>query len=607
MQALQILFGALFTVAVATAAGALLLRDACKEHAVRFVVGAAALSAVVFAACAARVAYAVVLAALGGALLWAAGLPGPLRVWDRRRAVDKLNWKYKALLLWFSLYFILYFFNSMAPEASFDGARYHLGLVSRYLREHGFARITDNMYAGLSQGVEMLYLYAFAFGRHSAAAMVHFAFLAALAWEVFAYGRRAGSQMAGACAALLVFASPVVGVDGTSAYNDVAVAAIGFTLFYLLQLWEEKRTPRLLAAIGLVAGFGYAAKYTAWLAAPYALGFVAWKSRRARDVLVVGACAAILIAPWMVKDWMWLDNPVAPFFNRVFPNRYVTVAFEEEYRQHMSRYGIGSRAELPLQATVYGSLSGLVGPVFLLAPVALLALRRREGRQLLLAAAVFGAGYASNIGTRFLIPALPFVALAMALALERAPGLTLAIALTHAAISWPPIVTQYCHGDAWRLSKVPWREALRIKPEDAYLESHLFYYGAARLVEQAAAPGSTVFAFIPIPQAYTSRWIRVAYESAENTMCRDILWTAFVPEHEPAWRLRFAFPRQRLRAVRVVQTNSGSDQWSIHELRVWDGASELKREAQWRLDAQPYPWGIENAFDGRPMGPVEPN
>ena len=34
-----------------------------------------------------------------------------------------------------------------------------------------------------------------------------------------------------------------------------------------------------------------------------------------------------------------------------------------------------------------GGLTGVLGPVFLLSPVALFALRRREGRQLLLAAA----------------------------------------------------------------------------------------------------------------------------------------------------------------------------------------------------------------------------
>jgi hypothetical protein len=252
-----------------------------------------------------------------------------------------------------------------------------------------------------------------------------------------------------------------------------------------------------------------------------------------------------------------------------------------------------------MQVTTYGSLSGLLGPVFLLAPIALLALGRREGRQLLLAALVFGATYFSNISARFLIPPLPFAALAMALALSRVPRLLVAVALVHALISWPSMVARYCHYDAWHLNKVPWREALRIKPEEAYLESNLPLYGAARLVERATAAGSTVFAFTPVPDAYTSRNILVAQQSSEGVRIREILWTAFTPDYQPTWRLRFAFPQQPLRALRVVQTNSGADLWSIHELRVFDGARELPRDPRWRLDAQPYPWGIGDAFDGK--------
>jgi hypothetical protein len=593
LQALSILFGALFTVAVATALGASVLRGACEDPAVRFVTGAAALSAAVFGLCAAQLAYPAVFAVAGIAALvpWR---PSLARNVARPDLINRL------ILLAFSVYFILYFFNSMAPESSFDGSRYHLALAGRYLREHGFHRITNSMYASLSQGVEMLYLWAFAWGRHSAAAMVHLAFLAALVWQMFSYGRRVGLPLAGGCGALLVFSSPVVGVDGTSAYNDVAVAAIAFTLFHLLQIWDETRAPRLLAAIGLVAGFGYAAKYTACLGVVYALGFVAWKSRRrVRETAIVAGCAGVLAAPWMVKNWMWMGNPFSPFLNGLFRNPYVTVAFEQEFWHHMGLYDLQSRWQIPMQVTTYGSLAGLLGPVFLLSPIALLALRRREGRQLLLAALVFGATYFGNISTRFLIPVLPFVALAMALALSRVPGLLVGVALVHAFISWPSLVAKYCHYDAWHLNGVPWREALRIKPEEAYLESHLPLYGAARLVERTAAPGSTVFAFTPIPDAYTSRNIVVAQDSSENVKSREILWTAFTPDYQPTWRLRFQFPRQALGGVRVVQTNSGTDLWNMHELRVFDGARELPRDARWRLNAQPYPWDIGDAFDGK--------
>ena len=137
------------------------------------------------------------------------------------------------------------------------------------------------------------------------------------------------------------------------------------------------------------------------------------------------------------------------------------------------------------------------------------------------------------------------------------------------------MVTRYCRPDAWHLSKIPWREALRIKPEDDYLESHLAHYGVTRMVEQATAPGSRVLTFKPIPEAYTSRTILVWFQSAENRINSQLLWTALPDQHAPTWRLRFPFPRRSLRAVRVVQHNTGDDYWFIHEFRVFDGLSEL--------------------------------
>jgi dolichyl-phosphate-mannose-protein mannosyltransferase len=625
LQALGILFGASFTVAVCIAAGGILLRDVARDWAVRFVVGAAIMSGVVFGLSAMRLVYPGAFLAAGViALAWSSRyrparrpLPhgrgsvtrcknaGVFLSRARQRAVLAL-FQHPAKLpraatAAFLVFFILYFFNAMAPEISYDGSRYHLGLVGRYFREHGFHRITTNMYASLTQGVEMLYLFAYTFGRHSAAAMVHFAFLVALAWMIYDYARRAGYPHAGNCAALLVFASPMVGVDGTCAYNDVAVAGIAFALFYLLQMWNLNRQARLLPAIGLLAGFAYAAKYTAWLAVPYALGFVAWKGRRLRDTTVVAICAALLIVPWMAKNWLWVQNPLAPFYNHWFPNPYVTVAFEREYRQNMALYNLGSWWEIPMQVTVHGSLSGLLGPVFLLSPIALYSLRSREGRQLLLAALVFGANYFANIGTRFLIPPLAFVALAMAIALNGMPRLLMSIALAHAFLSWPSIMRQYSRFDAWHLVKVPYREALRIKPEEGFLESNLPLYGAARMVERNTPPGSTIFTFTSMPEAYTSRNVLVAYQSAGNIVTRLLLWSGFLPVHAPKARLQFTFPRQSLRAVRLVQTNLAPSAWSIHELRLLDGTRELARDSRWRATADPSPWGIEQALDRNPV------
>jgi hypothetical protein len=580
VQPLAILFGAAFTIAACIALGRLILRDTIRDPGAEFVTGAAALSLIVFALCAVHLAYPLVFLAGGAAILGCRRLSGGLPARPKNRL----------LLLAFAPFLILYFFHAMAPEASPDGAGYHLTFVARYLQTHGFVRITDNFYAAFPAAAEMLFLHAFAFGQHSAAALVHLAFLIALAWQLYSRSP---------AAALLVFASPVVGIDGASAYNDVALAATAFTLFNLLELWQDSRSPRLLAAIGLLTGFAVATKFTAWLAFPWAVGWIALKSRRL--ALNVGALAAIVVAPWLIKNWLWFDNPVAPFFNRLFPNPYVLVSFEDSYRQSLQLYHLHSRWQIPWDVTTRGTLSGMLGPVFLLAPVALLALRSGTGRRVLLAAFVFGANYWSNIGTRFLIAPLPFIALAMVLALSAVPRLPVAIALIHAVISWPALIPKYASPYSWHLTKIPWREAFRLRPEGPYIANRLPYYAIDRLIEERTPPGSKIFTFTPIPEAYTSRRIRVEFQAAENKITGAILWTASQSEYAPTWRLRWTFPRQTLRGVRVVQTGTGPELWSVHELRVFDGARELARAPEWRLRAQPYPWTVQSAFDNSPI------
>ena len=612
-QAFYILYGAALTVGVALALGQLLLRALGlrfrrqEQPLFALAVGAACLSQLVFTAATLGVARRGVFQT-GGLLLAAVAL---WRGWFRFGGEDlpPLPPLWKRLGLGLSLPFlVLYFFNAMAPEMSPDGSTYHLGLVARYLRRHGFEPITTNMYANLSQGIEMLYLFAFSIGRHSAAALVHFAFLIALPLGMAAWGRRFRLGGVGVVGALLVFLSPVVGQDGTTAYIDVATAFLLFTVFHLVEIWREERDPRLLPVIGLAAGFCYAAKYTAFLGGVYAAAFVGWKLwRERRPVLrplaTIAACAAIPVIPWLAKNWIWLGNPFSPFFNRWFPNPYIHVSFEQEYVHHMRNYiGLQSHWEIPLEVTIRGAvLCGLLGPVFLLSPLALGALRGGVGRRLLVAAVTFGLPYATNIGTRFLIPALPPLALAMGLVIARRQKAAVALAAAHAFLSWPDVVSLYCHPNAWRLVKIPVRQALRLESEESWLTRKSPYYPIARMIEDATPPGARVLTFNQVPEAYTTREILVVYQSAFNAVLGDILWHAIIPEYPPQRQLTFRFEPSDLKAVRVVQTNSGGpDHFSVGEMRLFLGERELARRPLWRLRAWPKPWDVQLAFDNSP-------
>jgi 4-amino-4-deoxy-L-arabinose transferase-like glycosyltransferase len=608
--AFYILFGAALTAASCWAAGALLLhalRIGLKRQErgpLAFLSGAALVSTAVFLLAASKLVYKGTLLALAAALFLAVWRTGAWR--PRGDSFPPLSRKARcASLLIAAPFLLLTFTHAMAPEMSPDGSAYHLGLVSRYYRWHGFERITTNMYAYLSQGVEMLFLFAYAFGRHSAAALVHWCFLPAAALAIWNYGRRAGHAAAGLAAAFFFFLSPVVQIDAASAYNDAATAAIVFAAFYATEIWAETRQRGLLIVTGLLCGFAFAAKYTAFLALPYCLGrvlLVLWRERRPwlKPALALSLAALALMLPWLVKNAVWLHNPAAPFFNRTFPNPFVTPAFEDHYKHHMRNYsGLASHWDIPLEVTVRGQvLCGLLGPLFLLAPFALLPLRHPLGRRLLFAAAFFASVYATNIGTRFLIPALPFLSLALALAFAPWRFLLPALVLFHALSAWPDLMKRYCHTYAWRLDRIWWKPALRLESEEGFLARRWPPYNAARLIENLVPQGERVFTFNQAAEAYTSRDILVAYQSAEGAALGTILWTPLIPEYKPVRVLDFQFQPRAVRQLRIEQTASHPlDQWALHEVRVYDGNRELPRDPAWRLTARPFPWTIQDAFD----------
>jgi hypothetical protein len=606
-QAIWALLGAAVTVAGCYAAGALLVDWARaplqrpERFPLSFVLGASVLHLIIFAMLATKIAYRPLLVVLVVAAVALAIWKGSWRL--KGDSVTSLSLELKLFSgAIFAAFTVVYFFHAWAPESSPDGSSYHLGLVQRYLGIHGFEKVITTMYASLSAGVEMLYFPAFSIGKHSAAALVHYAFLVSLALAMFAYGRRIGKPWVGAAGSLLVYVSPVVGMDGSIAYNDCGVAAIAFSVFYWLEIWDENRESRLLIPIGLLAGYCYAAKYTAFVMTIYAVFFVAWRSKRLRSMLVVAGCAAIMIVPWVAKDWIYMENPVAPFFNKIFRNPYRRIVADQEYNEYLSRMGVENKWTLPLEVTYRGEKTGgLLGPIFLLAPLALLALRFREGRRLLLPGLLLFAPYLANVGTRFLIPCLPFFAMAMALAISWPPALA-AILLFHAVASWPSIIPRYSDKYSWRLDRILYKQALRRIPQDRYLRQNFPAYGIARMIEDNVPKGAPVLAVNGLPDAYTTREIMVGFQSAYNDDLADILNAGWDESRQPLRRITFKFPPQPVRRIRVLQTALGAplEEFKAHELRFFSNGAELPRNPAWRLQAWPNPWDVQEAFDNSP-------
>jgi 4-amino-4-deoxy-L-arabinose transferase-like glycosyltransferase len=577
-----------------------------------YLLGACCLSLVIFGLAAASLLHRPILLGAGViavvAALWRGAWRYGLRVETARLPA---GWRW-ALAGAAAVYGVYTFVHAWAPEASPDGLQYHLGLVQRYLRQGGFGHVTTNIYANMPMAADMLFLYAFAFGRHSAAALVHWSFLPLTAVLLVQFGKRFNVAAAGGTAALLTVLSPVVQVDGSSAYVDVALLSTLFAMFYLLLVYEREShesSRGVPAAAGALAGFAVAAKMTAGLAAPFALAYIVVTGMRlrrdaGRDAILVTAFAALVIAPWLVKSAVTVGNPVSPFANRIFPNPHVRISSEEEYRTGLRTYwgSVTDAREIPMEVTVRGhKLAGLLGPVFLLTPVALLALRWPIGRRALLACAVFLLPYPTNIGTRFLLPALPFAALAMGMVFVRWRPAAAVLLAFHAFTAWPGVMALYADPSAWRLKEFRLKQALRREPEHDFLMRISPEYRASQVIETHVPEGERVLTWGGPAQAYTSREILIPYQGAFNLQAAQTFASGTVEGYQAVREWRFRFEPVRAQRVRLVLTSgSATDEWSLSEVRLFHNGFELPRTRSWRIAARPNPWDIGFAFDGCP-------
>ena len=252
---------------------------------------------------------------------------------------------------------------------------------------------TISFYDRLPHAFEMLYVPAWRIGGSSAAKLVHFAFLlTSTALIVRIADRLALPRMAGPIAAALYFCTPIVAVAGTSAFNDAAL--VYFSLAAVLLAMEDKPV-----YAGLIAGFCYAVKMTGLIAVPVTLAFFVWR-RQWRSTAICGTAAAVILCPWVIRNCVQTGNPLAPFFNTWFPNPYFYAITEHTLTESLRNYGVSFWQRFPELLT--GSrLQGVIGPAFALAPLGLLAARRRSGLLLVALAAAFSLPVVDERGRPF--------------------------------------------------------------------------------------------------------------------------------------------------------------------------------------------------------------
>lgn len=412
--------------------------------------------------------------------------------------------------------------GALTPPHHFDALAYHLAAPQRFLQTGRIAPLPDVLFANLPLGVELLFGLGLAFGSDTFAQVLHLAFGGLTALTLWSLARRYFDGATAWLACAIFLATPLVIVWSRVANVDLPLAAfLLLTLLALLRAGDPGlATPaatRWALLAGAFGGTALATKYQALFAVPL-LGLLAladalrarrgWREPLARGAAFWGAAIAIA-APWYLKNWILLGNPLWPLFagGRDFDSLAVELTgYFADGMTISPRTPLGYLL-LPVAAYLRGSIEQrfvILSPLFPLALGACFLPRRRALACPLLMSAALIAGWAQGFQElRYLLPVCAPLSLAAAAVLRALARRPVPRRLTLPALAVAALITlalTALHVGADR----PLAVILGQESRDAYLRRSVTTgptYRATRFLGEALRPGERV-RFVNDAQVY---------------------------------------------------------------------------------------------------------
>ena len=418
---------------------------------------------------------------------------------------------------------VLALLATLAPPTAKDTLLYHYALPKAWIAAGQAIEVPYNIAGYYPLGVEMHAVWAMLLGSplgvraaETAAGATLFLFGPLLLMTVYGWARERGADRAWAVVAALVIAWIPTAYDvAASAYVDLALA--GYTALAVRAFgrwWAIGRTRHL---VGVAAGVGGALSIklsAAFLLLPVALlGLLhalgtgrgdRGATRTGTALTAAGVLGALgvgvtIAAPWYIRNWIRTGSPLFPFYLEIWPAQAPGWDLDRSrlYETLFSLYG-DVRSPLdylwsPLRLAVAAQpdqpayYDGVLGIVFVFAlPLLGWALWRRRLDVELRLALVISAGLFvfwlfSSQQLRYLLPAAPGMAVAIAVAgqgLDGSMGRVLRVLVLAAAALGLPVVV------AWFLTLDPARVVLGGEPRESFLARRLDYYPYYQVVNR---------------------------------------------------------------------------------------------------------------------------
>lgn len=409
------------------------------------------------------------------------------------------------LLIFIFLFLIFNLVFALSPSIYWDELHYHLTVPYLYLKNHAVVRLPQIPYSHFPQVVEMLFTLGMGILNDKVPALIHYSFGMLLLLTIYAAGVIWGNRKIGLLAVTIVLTTPTFNLLLNIAYVDLGFTFYLLITFFSFLLWCQTKKEEYLALSAIFAGLTTGIKYSGLIAVLLLgvgiilSGLYPLNISLLKKALYYGIISIIVCSPWFLRNIIWTNNPVYPFFYNLFGGVDLSPEISQRFQEEIMGFGgveknLKNIILLPFKITFEGKyFAGISSPLYLgfLPALILLFPNKMPYVRLLLAFVIiyFLFWGLTSHQFRFLIPAFATYSLIIAyivINLKNDWFKNLVYFFLFFSFSFSLFLLIAVHKN-----KIPvalgWQEKTR------YLEKHLDLYSVFQWTNQVLLPGEKVY------------------------------------------------------------------------------------------------------------------
>lgn len=228
-----------------------------------------------------------------------------------------------------AFFLIIIVLNGLVPITYRDALIHHLAVPKWWVEAGRIVPIRWHEWSNYPMLINLGYTGLLQLELHMFSAEYHFSYLLLLAATLaaFEYSKSHNATLA-YCNFLLALSIPVFMRGASIPLVDIGLALYCTIALCVAYRWAAHgRKFRHLILIGLACGLALSCKYNALLAVPlFLLVFIGLGRGSGRgyfritwSLVIIGCLAYITYLPWLLKNLLWVGNPVYPLFSGIFP------------------------------------------------------------------------------------------------------------------------------------------------------------------------------------------------------------------------------------------------------------------------------------------------